>query len=164
MLKTTDLKKKTGKMGVLIEDRQRVFKISLEKIQSEAQIILNALDCPEGELSVLIVDDTQIAELNQQYLNRQGPTNVLAFPMSLEPFSEETPQILGDVVISVDTAENEGKIAGISTERRLRELLVHGILHLFNYDHEKTDEAAWEMDQKNTALLSLIEAETTANT
>lgn len=122
------------------------------------------MDCPDGELSVLIVDDSQIAELNQQYLDRQGPTNVLAFPMSLEPFSEETPQILGDVVISVDTAENEGKIAGISTEERLRELLVHGILHLFNYDHEETDEKAHEMDQKNNALLTLIETKASADT
>lgn len=164
MLKTAHPKKKTGKMGVLIENRQSALDISLRKIRTEAQIILDALDCPDGELSVLIVDDSQIAELNQQYLDRQGPTNVLAFPMSLEPFSEETPQILGDVVISVDTAENEGKIAGISTEERLRELLVHGILHLFNYDHEETDEKAHEMDQKNNALLTLIETRASADT
>lgn len=164
MLKTAHPKKKTGKMGVLIENRQSALDISLRKIRTEAQIILDALDCPDGELSVLIVDDSQIAELNQQYLDRQGPTNVLAFPMSLEPFSEETPQILGDVVISVDTAENEGKIAGISTEERLRELLVHGILHLFNYDHEETDEKAHEMDQKNNALLTLIETKASADT
>ena len=164
MLKTAHPKKKTGKMGVLIENRQSALDISLRKIRTEAQIILDALDCPDGELSVLIVDDSQIAELNQQYLDRQGPTNVLAFPMSLEPFSEETPQILGDVVISVDTAQNEGKIAGISTEERLRELLVHGILHLFNYDHEETDEKAHEMDQKNNALLTLIETKASADT
>jgi len=120
-------------------------------------MVLSALDCPEGELSILIVDDPQIALLNQQYLHRQGPTNVLAFPMSPEPASKETPQLLGDVVISADTAEREARAAGISTEERLRQLLVHGILHLFSYDHETTDEAAQEMEEKNDALLNLIE-------
>jgi len=114
------------------------------------------LACPDGELSILIVDDSQIERLNQEYLNRGGPTNVIAFPMREGDFSNLNPQLLGDVVISIETAAKEGKIAGISTEERLSQLLVHGILHLFGYDHEKSEPKAHEMEIKSKELLELM--------
>lgn len=121
-----------------------------------ATVILNALDCPEGELSILIVDDPGIAALNQQYLNRTGPTNVIAFPMREGEFSQISPGLLGDVVISVDTAQSEGEMGGISTEERFVELLVHGILHLFGYDHENDEAEALRMEEKSQVLLGII--------
>ncbi|UCF89911.1 MAG: rRNA maturation RNase YbeY [Desulfobacterales bacterium] len=121
-----------------------------------AEAILNALDCPHGELSILLVDDPQIAELNRAYLDREGPTNVIAFPMRAGPFVNITPHLLGDVVISVETALKEGQEAGISVEKRLSQLLVHGILHLFGYDHEQTPMEALRMEQKSADLLSLL--------
>lgn len=114
------------------------------------------MGCPEGELSILIVDDPQIAELNAQYLNRSGPTNVIAFPMREGEFPGITPNLLGDVVISIDTAEAEGNIAGISLAARFTELLIHGILHLFGYDHETDETEARRMEEKSLALLKAI--------
>jgi probable rRNA maturation factor len=114
------------------------------------------LGSPEGELSILLVDDATIAQLNRQYLSRSGPTNVIAFPMREGEFADVSPQLLGDVVISVDTAEREGNDAGIALEVRLEELLVHGILHLFGYDHEKNNADARVMAEKGTALMELI--------
>lgn len=143
-------------MGVLIDNRQSEHKISLKKIRQKARIILNALGNPEGELSILLVDDYQIEELNNQYLNRAGPTNVIAFPMQEGKFSEISPHLLGDVVISVETAAREGASGGISVEERFSQLLVHGILHLFGYDHEKTDQEAELMEKKSKELLELI--------
>lgn len=114
------------------------------------------MDSPDGELSILIVDDAEIAVLNKKYLTRCGPTNVIAFPMLNGDFSYITPHLLGDVVISIETAHQEGKMSGISTEARFMQLLVHGILHLFGYDHEKSNEAAHEMETKSRELLKLI--------
>jgi probable rRNA maturation factor len=116
------------------------------------------LDCPEGELSILIVDDPRIAELNQQYLNRMGPTNVIAFPMREGDFSQTSPGLLGDVVISIDTAEKEAELGGISTEARFLELLVHGILHLFGYDHETDETEALRMEEKSQEILRVIQS------
>jgi len=115
------------------------------------------LDSPDGELSILIVDDPQIALLNKDYLHREGPTNVIAFPMREGNFSDINPQLLGDVVISIETAKKKKKKADISMEQRFTELLVHGILHLFGYDHEKTEQEAVDMQLKTDALLKLIE-------
>lgn len=111
---------------------------------------------PDGELSILIVDDSRIEKLNNKYFNRAGPTNVIAFPMQEGKFSNIAPHLLGDVVISVETAEKEGKAGGISLEERFLQLLAHGILHIFGYDHEKTEQEAEKMEEKSRELLELI--------
>jgi len=124
-----------------------------------AERILNALGYPDGQLSILIVDDEQIARLNTTYLNHAGPTNVISFPMQEGPFSDITPNLLGDVVISADTAHQEAADAGMETLERFYQLLIHGILHLVGYDHVNSAEDAKIMDEKSDELLNLISKE-----
>lgn len=111
---------------------------------------------PDAQLSILVVDDGQIAEFNRNYLNHAGPTNVLAFPMQEGPFSDVTPDLLGDVVISIDTAHREAMDAGMEMADRFDQLLIHGILHLVGYDHVKSAQAAAIMDRKSDQLMKLI--------
>ena len=120
--------------------------------------ILNALGCPDAELSILIVDDQQITQFNRDYLNRNRPTNVIAFPMREGRFSEVTPNLLGDVVISADTAKREGQSAGLKMQDRLDQLLIHGILHLCGYDHENTKTEARRMEKKTEELFKIVKA------
>ena len=143
-------------MEVLLDNRQNKYKISLKKVKQKARAILNALDCPDAELSILIVDDPAIEELNKKYLNRYGPTNVIAFPMRTGQFGNVAPQLLGDVVISIETAAREGNVADISMEERFTQLLIHGILHLLGYDHEKNKTQAAEMEKKSNEILKRI--------
>jgi probable rRNA maturation factor len=114
------------------------------------------LDCPDAELSILIVDDPQIAVLNEEYLGRTGPTNVIAFPMQEGPFADISPNLLGDVVISVETSDREAKDGGIPTEERFLELLIHGILHLMGYDHENDEAEAKRMEEKTRDLMAVV--------
>ena len=148
--------KEGPRMEILTDNRQSKYKISQKKIKQTVQVILDALDFPEGEISILFVDDPQIEELNRKYLNRQGPTNVIAFAMRDGEFSHLTPHLLGDVVISTDTIAREAQNSGITFERRINELLVHGILHLFGFDHEKSVQDARRMEKKSRELLKLI--------
>jgi len=127
-------------------------------VKEKAQAILDALDSPDVELSILLVDDAQIAVLNQDYLQRQGPTNVIAFPMREGEFAQVNPDLLGDVVISLETAEKEGEVGGQGLQDRLSELLIHGILHLFDYDHEKSEAEAEKMEIKSHELLEIIKS------
>ena len=113
---------------------------------------------PDGELSVLLLDDPEIADLNMQYLNRQGATNVIAFPMTEGEFGDINPDLLGDVVISMDTAAREAEAIEMTFENRFKELLIHGILHLFGYDHETDEADAREMEDKSEALLEMIQS------
>jgi rRNA maturation RNase YbeY len=112
------------------------------------------LDFHEGELSVLFTDDQRISELNQRYLKRQGPTNVLAFPMltgSLPPSG-----MLGDVVISVDTALSESRELGEPLQRTVDRLLIHGLLHLLGHDHEGSSKQALRMKREENRLMGLV--------
>ena len=115
------------------------------------------MDFPDGELSILLVDDQQIETLNIEYLNRKGPTNVIAFSMREGQFNDITPNLLGDVVISVETAKKEAHAANISMQNRFNQLLIHGILHLVGYDHEKTQKEAKRMEKKSNELLYMLE-------
>ena len=71
-------------------------------------------------------------------------------------FPDLTPDLLGDVVISADTAAREAQVAAMSMERRFNELLVHGILHLMGYDHETSEKDARIMEEKSRKLIELI--------
>ena len=145
-------------MEVQIGNRQDNHRISEKKIRQTASVILNALDYPDAELSILIVDDQQIAQLNRQYLNRKGPTNVIAFCMRQGQFSDIAPNLLGDVVISADTAQREAQSAGISMQDRFDQLLIHGTLHLLGYDHAVPLEQAQMWARQDVILASLESA------
>ena len=84
---------------------------------------------------------------------------MIAFPMQEGQFTEITPNLLGDVVISVETARHEAHNAGLRMEERLNELLIHGILHLLGYDHGEKKPEARVMQNKTNELLKIIKKE-----
>jgi len=115
------------------------------------------LDCHDKEISIVVTDDAGIRELNRQYLDRDRPTNVIAFPMREGDFPDISPALLGDVVVSADTTAAEAENAGIDFSERFDQLLIHGILHLLGYDHETDEEEAAEMEAKSNELIRCIE-------
>ena len=118
------------------------------------------MGCPEAELSVLIVDDEEIRILNRDYLQRDKPTNVISFPQQEGEGAGLQPSLLGDVVISADTAARDAAEAEIPFESELQFLLLHGILHLLGYDHERGTEAEAEaMEVKEQEIFALIRRE-----
>ncbi|HJV34382.1 rRNA maturation RNase YbeY [Geomonas sp.] len=125
-----------------------------------AQRILDALGCPEAELSVTIVGDRSIRTLNRDYLGRDKSTNVISFAMQEGEFGSINPDVLGDVVISADTAAREAEEAGESFLSRLYFLLLHGILHITGYDHERSGEAeALRMEAKEREIFAMLQEE-----
>jgi probable rRNA maturation factor len=141
---------------ILIDNQQKA-KIQTRRISQKTEQILNALGCNDHEISIVILDDQEMAQLNKTYRKINKPTNVLAFPMQEGEFSEITPGLLGDVVISIETAEKEAAAAMISLEERISQLLIHGILHLLGFDHERGDDDAEAMDKKSLELLRIVE-------
>jgi probable rRNA maturation factor len=111
-------------------------------------------------LSVAIVGDRSIRILNRDYLHKDRPTNVISFAMQEGECSGINPGVLGDVVISADTALAEAEESGITLHERLVFLLLHGILHLSGYDHERSGEQeAKRMAAKERQLFTLIKSE-----
>jgi probable rRNA maturation factor len=99
---------------------------------------------PLAELCIKAVDEPTIAQLNEQWMEKEGPTDVLAFPMDeLRPgLVNEEPEegVLGDLVLCPDIAAKQAATAGHSSEAEIELLTVHGILHLLGYDHAEPEE------------------------
>jgi pyridoxine 5-phosphate synthase len=122
-------------------------------VRRTAERLLVLTGMPDAELSILLADDKQIAELNSSWRRKNGPTNVLAFSLTEGPDSAMALNMLGDIVISVEIAAREAEKEGLSLHSHLQELLVHGFLHLIGYDHEKSGSEAVRMHNKERKLL-----------
>jgi probable rRNA maturation factor len=105
----------------------------------------------QAEISVVLVDDARIRDLNRDWRGQDRATDVLSWPQEQEP-TPGAPDVLGDVVISYDTAVRQANTRQWSVEEELALLLVHGILHLLGYEDE-TDSGAETMRQRETELL-----------
>ena len=143
-------------LKVLI-DNQQTKKIPTATIRQKTKQILNALGCDSHEISLVITDNNQIQYLNKAYRGIDKPTNVLAFPMQEGQFANITPGLLGDVVISCETAQKEADDAKITLFERMSQLLIHGILHLMGFDHETGQTDCLKMEEKSLELLRELE-------
>ena len=114
--------------------------------------MLRALSRDEAELSVVLVDDEIIQQLNRDYRHKDRPTDVLSFAMSEGEFGALDPNMLGDVVISVPTAQRQADERRQELLDEITFLLAHGLLHLLGYDHQ-TDEEQAVMDAKTRELV-----------
>jgi len=122
-----------------------------------AEAALSHLGQSKCELSILLTDDPQIRVLNRDYRDKDVPTDVLSFgQLEGEPFVMAIP-VLGDLVISVETAARQAEALGHPLAAELRVLLVHGLLHLLGHDHQGPVERA-EMAAAEDALLAALPA------
>jgi probable rRNA maturation factor len=110
----------------------------------------------DAELSVLIVDDEEMADLNSTYRQQDTSTDVLSFPMLEGEFGDVCEELLGDVVICAPTAKRMSELHGASFHAVMDLLLVHGILHLVGYDHEGGAAEATGMTRKTMELLNML--------
>jgi probable rRNA maturation factor len=128
--------RKPEKAAIRITNRQQLLKLDPVRLRRDARNILKLLGAGQRELSLLFVDDEEIREINRNYLQKDRPTNVISFSLSEGEFGTVNEELLGDVVVSVETAGREAQAAGIPAGDAVLNLMIHGILHLTNYDHE----------------------------
>ena len=108
------------------------------------------------EVSVLLTNDSRITELNLEYRGIDAPTDVLAFAMREDEDSNlMNPNILGDIVISLETAERQAENETHSLEEEVAFLTVHGVLHLLGYDHQTQEEATVMFEKQEDILENL---------
>lgn len=127
---------------------------SSEEIEQWAR---TALEGHEGGVTIRLVSEAEIHDLNRRYLGRDRPTNVLSFPTFLPPDLPEEPW-LGDVVIGLPVVEREAQELGKPFHEHLAHMVIHGILHLRGYDHEDPSkpEEAEVMRQKERELMERL--------
>lgn len=110
-------------------------------LRRRARRILAALDRDRAELSILLLDDAAIAALNHVYRGRPRPTDVLAFSLLEGAHADRRGDLLGDVVIGIETAARQARARRRTLDDEVAKLLVHGALHLVGYDHLRSAEA-----------------------
>ncbi len=111
-----------------------------------AEKVLLRLRRPEAEIGLTFINDPRIRRLNRIYRGKDRPTDVLAFPLGLSgkvkaAKARRPPSFLGDVVISAETARRQATERGHGLDREVARLMIHGILHLLGYDHERPAES-----------------------
>lgn len=143
---------------VALSNRQQSVKLSSPRLKRNARRVLLEMGFVKAELSLAFVDDGEMRLLNATYRRVNAPTDVLAFAMGEGRFAGINPHVLGDVVISTETAVSRAKQDGRSVSEELDALLVHGILHLIGYDHERSPTDARVMRAKERSLRDLLGA------
>ncbi|HET8576794.1 MAG TPA: rRNA maturation RNase YbeY [Methylomirabilota bacterium] len=136
-------------MPVSIQNRQRRVRLSLPRLRALAGRTLSALGRADQEVHVGVVGDREIRRLNARYLGHRRPTDVLAFNLD----APGPARLLGEVIISAETARRQSRRLRVPLALELDLLLVHGLLHLVGYDDHDPVEARL-MHERERELLS----------
>lgn len=131
--------------------------VDARALKRTLRMLLEAVDEGDSGISVSIVTDEAIRKINREHRGKDAPTDVLSFPLfddgSDEPQIEE--RLLGDIVISVDTARRQAAAYDAPLQREIDRLLIHGLLHVMGHDHMEAEERA-EMEAEERRLAAAI--------
>lgn len=117
-------------MAIEVINKQRLMAVPARRLATLAEAVLKAVRRPGNSLTIALVRDRSIRDLNRKYRGKDSTTDVLSFAVSAAG------DFLGDIVISTDMAARQAADAGHPLDRELSELVIHGALHLCGYDHE----------------------------
>lgn len=138
------------KMSLYIFDKQHFAAPDPKSLRSLLGPVLTDLEIDDLDIEIELLDDKQIAQLNEKFFSRPWPTNVISFPLDKESGH------LGNVVVSVETVGPETRALGYTLEEGIVYYLIHGILHLLGYEHIDVDqEVASLMVKRQDKLFAL---------
>lgn len=144
-------------IDISVEGEAQASARLIPDLEAVAAHLLRAFGLEDGELSVVLCDDAFITPLNRDWRGKDRPTDVLSFAQREGEEADPDDPVLGDVIISLETAARQAEERGHSLDHEARVLLVHGVLHLLGYDHEE-DEEAEEMEALERDLLAELPA------
>jgi probable rRNA maturation factor len=137
-------------MHVHYRNEVRGSGVDARALKATMRTLLNAVGEGDSTISVTLVNDDAIRDINREHRGKDKPTDVLSFPLEPEPFSQE--RLLGDIVISIDTARRQAADYDAPVQREIYRLLIHGLLHVLGHDHEEADErSAMESEERRLA-------------
>ena len=144
-------------MPVLVTTRDCRVPVLAARLARSGRRLLTALRRRDAELSVLLVSDRVMRQLNRDWRGRDRTTDVLSFAQH-EGDAAAPRQLLGDVVIAVPTAARQAKERGETLNVAAERLLIHGVLHLLGYDHERSQAEARRMQRRERRLAGVLGA------
>ncbi len=153
-------------MAIYLSNRQKALPINRGKLLRRVLKILKELNLADAELSISVISDEEMREINRQYRGRDKPTNVLSFAQDDAganydgiPTPKGAPRILGDVILAAETVQREAGELGYTDQEMFYFYLIHGLLHLIGYDHELGEDEAKRQEAETERLWQLIDHE-----
>jgi probable rRNA maturation factor len=149
-------------VSVFLADEQGE-ELDLAGMRNLAEVVISTEGYPkETEVTLLFVDEDEMSSYNERFLNRTGPTDVLAFPVedllpgvAPDPDPSGPPLMIGDVIIAPAYVKRQAIELEISFEDEMALMVTHGILHLMGYDHQEDGDAS-TMESRETEILALV--------
>ncbi len=145
-----------GTTTVLVQARGEKGKRLAPGLKRQATAFLEVLRVRDAELSIAVVGDGAIRRLNREWRGKDKATDVLSFPAGELPPGVPGQRPLGDVILSVDTAQRAAKRHGVTVREELALYLAHGLLHLLGHDHERGEREARKMARLEGKLLEAV--------
>lgn len=147
---------------IFLADEQ-TEQVGLDDLHSLAELILREEGYPEdAEVTLLFVSEGEMASYNQRFLDRDGPTDVLAFPVETllpgvvpDTDPQGPPLMLGDVIVAPTYVRRQAEDQGVTFDDEMALMVTHGILHLLGYDHVENDDAG-RMEARERELLAKV--------
>ena len=139
---------------VLVRSVSPRTRLPLDRLRRVARLTLNALGCSGADLHLMVVDDREIRRLNRRFLGKNRPTDVLAFGVDVE--EEGRAPLLGEIVISWETARRQARRLGHSLEEELSLLTIHGLLHLVGYDDSDPTESRLMHERERSLFIKFV--------
>lgn len=138
---------------IYLRNATRGSGVDTRRLRSVAKALLHAVEEDGSTLSISLVNDREIQQINREHRGKDKPTDVLSFPLyEAGELTAHGERMLGDVVISVDTARRQAAEYDAPLQNEIYRLLIHGILHVLGHDHEEADERrAMEAEERRLA-------------
>jgi probable rRNA maturation factor len=145
-------------VNIRIKYTQKKQRLATTALGTKLGNVLRSIGLHNAELSILFVGDRAMRTLNRRYRGKDRTTDVLSFSLREGAFSHVQPEVLGDIVIAVPTAARQAVEAGHTLGREIEVLLVHGLLHLLGYDHERSEAEERRMKRREAQFLKRLSA------
>jgi len=141
---------------IYLQSSARAADVNGRRLKEKTKTLLQAVGEADAGLSISLVNDEEIRRLNREHRGKDKATDVLSFSLAPPKQGTDGPErLLGDVVISIETARRQAAEYDAPLQNELYRLLIHGVLHVLGYDHERPDERT-EMVAQERRLARII--------
>jgi probable rRNA maturation factor len=124
---------------IFVANAHPSLEVDQDRLRSVGSLVLRQENRCRGGVNIILATDGDLQAMNRQYLGRDVPTDVMAFPMGGDVHPEDT--VAGEIYVSLDRAQEQAREYSVTFVQEVERLIIHGLLHLCGYDHEEKEEA-----------------------
>jgi len=126
---------------IFVANAHPSLEVDSDRLRSVASLVLRTENRCRGGVNIILATDADLRKMNEQYLGRDYPADVMAFPMGGDEHPRAEDTVMGEIYVSLDRARQQARDYSVTFVQEVERLVIHGLLHLCGYDHEDKEEA-----------------------